>query len=180
MLFVLFFFVINMSGRADEADYKHTLFLQDKQPSPSATINDAAWIAGYWRGEAWGGTTEEIWSKPLGGSMMASFKFVNDGQVQFYELLTIKEHEQTLILKLKHFNPNLHGWEEKDESVDFRLVKQTPNKLYFEGYTFERIKPDEMNVYVVIDNNGKKKETQFHFTRLPNNAPDEHSREHSQ
>jgi hypothetical protein len=132
-----------------------TLFSQntltlDGAESPKATLNDVAWIAGHWKGEAFGGITEEIWTPPLGNSMMGAFKLLENGTVSFYEIETISEENGTLILRLKHFHSNLKGWEEKDETIDFPLVKIEKDKVYFEGMTFERISANEMNIYVVI------------------------------
>lgn len=111
-------------------------------------LENVAWIAGNWKGEAFGGIVEENWSEPSGDSMMASFKLINDGKTSFYELEIIREVENTLILQLKHFNGNLHAWETKEETVDFPLVEITKNKVVFEGMTFEKISENQMNVSV--------------------------------
>ena len=95
--------------------------------------------------------------------MMASFKLVVDDQVKFYELETIMQHNESLILKLKHFTSSLHGWEEKEETVDFKLVKVTDNRVYFDGMTFEKVNDEEMSVYVVIGDEGKKQEVKFNY-----------------
>ncbi len=118
--------------------------------SPKATLEDVAWISGYWRGEAFNGEVEEIWSSPSGNSMVASFKLVVDDMVKFYEIETITEKSGTLILQLKHFHSDLRGWEEKDETVDFPLVKVTEKRVYFDGMTFEKVSDNEMIVYVRI------------------------------
>ena len=55
--------------------------------------------------------------------MMFSFKLVNDNKVVFYELGAITETNGTLLLQLKHFGPDFKGWEEKEESETFKLVK---------------------------------------------------------
>ena len=109
---------------------------------------------------------EEIWTPPLGGSMMAAFKLVVNGQVKFYELETILEQEETLILKLKHFSSKLHGWEEKQETVDFKLEKVTDDKVYFDGMTFEKVSNGEMNVYVLIGDEGEEQETKFNYRKI--------------
>ena len=44
----------------------NTLQYNENEGSPEATLKDVAWIAGHWKGEAFGGITEEIWSPPLG------------------------------------------------------------------------------------------------------------------
>lgn len=146
--------------------FANTLFFDASVEAPDATLDDIAWIQGHWRGEAFGGTAEEIWSPPLGPSMMCVFKHLVNGEVTFYELVTISEEAGSLILRLKHFDPRLVGWEEKGETQDFRLVKVTQDKVYFEGFTFERINPDEINIYVVIEEGEKKTETTFNYYRV--------------
>ncbi len=147
----------------------NTLQFDKKNGSPKAKLADVAWIEGHWRGEALGGITEEIWSPPLGNSMMCAFKLVVKGNVRFYELCTITEQDSTLILRLKHFHGNLQGWEDKDKTIDFPLVRYTTNTIYFDEFTFEKISPNEMNVYVVIEQkNGKKEEMRFIYKRVQN------------
>lgn len=146
--------------------FTNTLSYDEAQSSPTATIQDVSWIAGHWKGEALGGITEEMWSPPLGGSMMCTFKLVVDDLVKFYEIVTLSEVNNTLILKLKHFHSDLKGWEEKDETLDFKLVKVTPNKVYFDGFTFEKVSENEINVYVVFENHGESKEMKFNYHRV--------------
>lgn len=143
--------------------FPNTLTYSDSIGSPAADLGAISWIQGAWRGEAFGGVTEEIWSAPLGGSMMCTFKLVVDDKVQFYEIETITEENNSLILRLKHFHSDLKGWEKKDITVDFKLVKVIDHKVFFDGYTFEKISEDEMNVFVVIDMDGKKTETKFNY-----------------
>jgi hypothetical protein len=144
----------------------NTLQLSENQKSPSAKLKVIEWLAGHWRGEAFGGITEEVWSSPLGNSMMGSFKLVIDGKVEFYELETIQEIDSTLILRLKHFHSDLKGWEEKDQTVDFKLVKVESTEIYFEGFTIIKITNDEINMYVVISNKDDKiEEVKFNFKR---------------
>ena len=145
---------------------QNTLKFPEHGSSPKAALNDVAWIAGHWKGEAFGGITEEIWSPTLGDSMMFVFKLVNDGKVSFYETGHIKQVGKTLILQLKHFHGDLKGWEEKDETVDFKLVKIEADKIYFDQFTFERISGNEINLYVVIEGkDGATKEVKFNYTK---------------
>lgn len=147
------------------AQREHTLVL-GAGISPPATLNDMAWIAGHWRGEAFGGQTEEIWSPPLGGSMMCVFRLITDNQVSFYEIVTLAEEKNSLIIRLKHFHRDLKGWEEKDKTVDFPLVKMGENRAYFDGMTFEQVGADQLNVYVMIGNAGEEKEVLFRYFRV--------------
>ncbi|MGJ8593408.1 MAG: DUF6265 family protein [Aquaticitalea sp.] len=130
------------------------------------TLENIRWISGNWKGEAFGGITEENWSEPSGGSMMATFKLIDKGAVVFYEIEIIREIENSLILQLKHFDNDLKGWETKDETVDFPLKEITPNKVAFEGMTFEKIGENEMNVYVDIkQENGEVETVQFNYKK---------------
>jgi hypothetical protein len=146
--------------------FENTLLFDETAGSPKADLSVVAWIAGHWRGEAFGGVAEEIWTPPLGDSMMAAFKLSVNDQVKFYELETISEQGDTLILRLMHFSSDMHGWEEKDEAVDFKLVKVTDDKVYFDGMTFENISDDEMNVYVIIEDEGEEQETRFNYRKV--------------
>ena len=129
-------------------------------------LENISWISGNWKGEAFGGITEENWSEPLGDSMMATFKLVNDGKVSFYEIEIIREVNNTLVLQLKHFHNDLKGWETKDETVDFPLKEITENKVVFEGMTFEKINDKTMDIYVDIHNEDGTVETvKFHYTK---------------
>lgn len=122
-------------------------------------LENIKWIAGNWKGEAFGGQTEENWSEPSAGSMMANFKLIDKDKVVFYEIEIIREVENTLILQLKHFGSDLKGWEEKDKTIDFPLKEITENKVVFEGMIFEKISANEMNIYVDIKQDNDSVET---------------------
>ena len=146
---------------------QNTLSLPETSSSPKATLDDVSWIAGHWKGEAFGGVTEEIWSPPLGDSMMFVFKLVSEGKVQFYEAGHIQYKDETLVLQLKHFHSSLKGWEEKDETVDFPLVKLESNRVYFDGFTIEKISENEINMYVVIGHkDGTSEEVKFNYKKV--------------
>ena len=145
---------------------QNILTLEEEHNSRGATINDVAWIAGHWQGAAFGGIAEEIWSPPMGDAMVASFRLVAEGKTSFYEIETISEENNTLILRLKHFHANLKGWEEKDETVDFPLVKLEPNKAFFDGMTFEKVSENELNVYVLLKGKDGEQEMKFAYRRV--------------
>jgi hypothetical protein len=143
---------------------QNTLTLSEGQESPPAEIQDVAWISGHWKGEAFGGNIEEIWMPPSGNSMMFAFKLVVKDSIDFYEFVIIREHQNSLLLQLRHFEYDLAAWEEKDESIDFPLVKLEENKAYFDGFTFEQLSENELNVYVQFhyeDENSKEMKFQY-------------------
>jgi Domain of unknown function (DUF6265) len=145
----------------------NTLTAPAEVPSPSATLQNITWFAGQWTGTGLGGVCEERWSQPAAGAMMGMFRFLKEGKVVFYEFLTLVEHEGTLLLKLKHFNPDLTGWEEKADFVKFRLLKMEPDAIYFEGLTFKRVGSDRLEIFLALRNrtDGSVREEKFVMTR---------------
>ena len=144
---------------------QNTLSFQEGKTSPKATLSQISWMEGHWKGEAFGGITEEIWSPPLGGSMMFSFKLVVDGKVNFYELGHIQQLDETLIFELKHFSGDLKGWEEKDEVQTFKLIKVDGKRLYFDGFTFEKVNDKEINIYGLIHQGDTTEEVKFNYKK---------------
>ena len=145
----------------------NTLRLAQGEPSPAATIDDMAWYAGTWRGAGLGGNNEEIWSPPMNGSMMGMYRlFGGDGAV-FYEFLTIVEERGSLTLRLKHFHPDLRGWEDRDEQVRMPLVAKREGRIYFDGLTFEPQADGSVTIYLAIESRkGAVREEVFKYQRF--------------
>jgi hypothetical protein len=161
--------VLALASRADgqEPLTENTLKLTPGQASPRATIADMAWLAGHWTGEGLGGRSEEIWSPPASGVMMGMYRHIEDDEAVFYEFLTLAEENGSLILRLKHFHPDLAGWEEKDESVSFPFVAKRGAVMHFEGMAFEPA-GDGLTVYLAIGNkkDGSVREAVFRYRRI--------------
>ncbi|MEM7484283.1 MAG: DUF6265 family protein [Bacteroidota bacterium] len=158
--FILFLFV-TVSAKA-----QNTLSLKNDKLSPKATLSNVSWMEGHWKGKAFGGIAEEIWSPPSGGSMMFVFRHILEEKVNFYEIGHIREIDGTLVFELKHFNNDLTGWEEKNEVQSFKLVKVDENRVYFEGFTFEKIEENEINIYALIGGEeDKAEEVKFNYKK---------------
>ena len=105
--------------------------------SPPATIEQLDWLVGQWSGTGIGGApAHESWLPPVGTTMVGTF-VQEDGEsgIRFTEHLYIMEEEGTLIMRLKHFNPDMTSWEEKDETTDFKLIGIEPCAAYFHALT---------------------------------------------
>jgi hypothetical protein len=158
--------VAGASARGQERLSEHTLALAaDAKPAP-ATIADVAWLAGRWTGDGLGGRSEETWGAPVGGSMVGMFRLSRDGKPVFYEIMTFVEREGSVLLRLKHFNPDLTGWEEKDQTVDFPLVSKGEGVLHFRGLTFRREDAGRLTIYLSLkQKDGTRREEVFRLTR---------------
>ncbi|MGI9546548.1 MAG: DUF6265 family protein [Flavobacteriaceae bacterium] len=118
-------------------------------------IDDYTWLAGHWIGDGFGGISEEIWALPADGTMMGMYRHIKDEKLVFYEFLLLDKDG----LRLKHFNPDLKGWETKDEFVSFPMVEHSPNKLVLKGLTFEKKSDTEMEIRLRL-RSGEKVETE--------------------
>ncbi len=153
-------------AQAQEKFTERTFKLIAGAKSPPATLNDIKWLSGHWTGRAFGGTAEEIWSDAKAGSMMGMYRLIQAEKPVFYELLTIVEEHGSLVLRLKHFNPDLTGWEEKNTTFDFPLVALGDGAVHFEGISFHP-DGDAMTVYLAIEQKGRKvHEEVFSYIRV--------------
>lgn len=151
---------------AQEKNSANTYRRGEDFQAPVASLEDLQWISGRWTGQAMGGDFEESWSPPSAGSMLGMFKFSKDEEVNFYELLTIVVDGDSLLLRLKHFGSDLKGWEAKDETVEFPLVRLKKNEANFEGLTFRRIDGNHLHIYVnTAEEGAAPQEIEFRATR---------------
>jgi hypothetical protein len=153
-------------AHAQERQTEHTFKARPGAPPLPATIADMAWLAGHWTGQALGGHTEEMWTPPSHGTMLGLYRLIKDGKPVFYELVTLVEENGSLVIRLKHFHPDMRGWEEKDKSVSFALVAKEPGAVHFEGMSFHP-KGDTLTVYLAIGGkDGSVREETFTYQRV--------------
>ena len=120
------------------------------QPRPKASLNDLSWLAGEWTGEGFGLVRHENFSAPVGGQMAAHFYGAKDGKPQFYEFETIAQDGDSLVFRVKHFNPDMTGWEEKDKFVSFPLIAVDKDVWRFDGLNIRRTGPDTAEHVVTV------------------------------
>lgn len=113
----------------------------------TATVDDFAWLTGTWVGERKGQAIEEHWSAPAGGAMMGMFRWLRGEAGPLYEFLSLEPGDPTtgngVLLRIKHFNAGLVGWEEKEQSTLFVLVALDTETAVF------RLQKDDGPMYLV-------------------------------
>jgi len=65
--------------------------LAEASAGAAPSVEDFAWMVGHWRGEGFGGVCEEVWTGPLGGSMVGLFRLVQEDQLAFSEHMMLVE-----------------------------------------------------------------------------------------
>ena len=158
--------VLTLMPTAVSAD--ETRSLPPGAASPKASIADAQWVTGRWRGEGFGAVVEEVMSPPAGNAMVGHFRMVDRDGRSFYELVQIREEQGSLVYRVKHFHPDFKGWEEKDKTIDFPLVAVERDALYFDGLTIKRTGPAEVTHWVRIKSkDGTSEEAKLVYRRAP-------------
>ena len=138
------------------------------QAQSVATIEDAAWLAGRWVGTGFGGQMEETWAPPVGGQMVGHFRYWRDGAPQFYEIMLMDVVEgQGVQMRVKHFNPDFVGWEEKGEWVTFEPISAGPDALEFNGLVIRREAENRIVMTIRLNNDGVIEEEVLRFERAP-------------
>ena len=135
---------------------------------PPARASTAAWLAGDWVGQGLGGVAGEAWLLPAAGSLAGAYRGSRGGQVTFYELMTVVEAGGSLSFRLKHFAPDLRGWESPERAVEFPLIRTARSALYFDGLTYRRT-PEGIESWVIIGlgDGGTRPERFLYAPRAP-------------
>lgn len=143
-----------------------TLFfsnISEPAANPIFDINDYTWLVGSWEGDGFGGISHETWEKPINGTMMGMYRHINaEGELVFYEFLLLDETG----LRLKHFNPDLTGWEEKDHMTTFEMISFSKDKIELKGLTFERTSDTEMVISLKMSRSDEVYTEIFNMKRM--------------
>ncbi len=137
------------------------------------SLNDLGWIVGHWRGEAGDSVIEEQWSVAGGGAMMGMFRWFTEEQVRLYEFMLIESSPEGPVLRIKHFGEGLKGWEEKDVSIEFRLVEHQEGLAVFESdpqvedskLVYTHTQDGNLEVRLIKTKDGKENTSTFLFGR---------------
>ena len=141
-----------LTVRSHAGDEVTVMRLGEGEISPPARIEAISWLQGHWVGEGLNGKAEDVISPAVDGQMMGMFRHLKaDGSINFYEFYIFAEHEGSLTQRLKHFSLPLSSWEEKDEFVDFPLVKLEERAAYFDGLSYVLGEDGNLTVMVRID-----------------------------
>lgn len=128
------------------------------------SLEDLAWLQGYWVGTGLGGQVDELWLPPMDNSMIGTFRLMMDSTLIFSEYFAIEELDGRLTLRLKHFNKDLSPWEEKDQWTEFKFIKSEGQTAWFSGLTYQR-EDDTLNVYLRPTQNGQSRIETFTFQK---------------
>ena len=146
---------------------QQTRVLAPGAQSPAARVADLAWLVGEWTGEGFGAALYETYSSPIGGQMPGHFYVAKDGKPSMYEFVMIAEVGDSIEYRVRHFNPDMTAWEDKERFVRFPLVAADKDAWYFDGLTIRRTGPDSSDHVVRIEGkDGKVSEAVLKYRRV--------------
>lgn len=121
-------------------------------------------MAGHWIGT---GTdvSEEVWLPPEANAMVGMWRWAKDGKARLYELLVLAQEGERVVMRLRHFRPDLVALEEKDTPFVLALVSASQGVAVFEGtareggvlrITYRQPSPDRLEA--AVEKAGSKQE----------------------
>ena len=141
----------------------HSLLVAQTGAQPArATIADVAWLAGTWANDGKPAMSEERWTSPAGGAMLAVARTIRGEKMVAFEYLRIVEREGGLVYVAQ---PNGRP------PTDFMLTAFSAQSATFENpaHDFPKmirytLKPDGV-LEATISDGGKRAQT-FAFRRV--------------
>lgn len=137
------------------------------QSAPAEPSIEAPWLQGCWEGEALGGHAVECWMHAPMSRLTGVFELHDETGAQvFSELIVIDTFEDGPAMRLKHFRPDLTGWEAKDDYITFPLIEQRKDALIFDGLEMHLLEENRVLVEVVLGVGDESRVERFEYTRI--------------
>lgn len=128
---------------------------------PPAKIADIAWMTGNWAGALGPNQLEENWIAGEGGSIAAMVRMTGNGATSMFEVITIEEVDNSLVLHIQQWNP---GFEPRTAAAqEMELAEIGEGRVHFVAVTEGGMKslgysnptPDTFIIHVEQANGGK-------------------------
>ncbi|HTI67963.1 MAG TPA: DUF6265 family protein [Caulobacteraceae bacterium] len=152
--------VLACTGAAAAQDIRS--LAQGATPAPS-TLADLKGMLGDWTAK----DGAAGFSAPAGGEVVGHLLLLNGTAVRVQELWLMRAEGGSVLLRQKHYTPELKDREDKDVWGERKLIAHDAGHLYFENLTFVT-KGDAMDMLVRIPgaNGAAPTMLTFNFTRV--------------
>jgi hypothetical protein len=122
----------------------------------SAVVEDLSWMVGSWKGKLGPMTVEETWGPAKAGTLSTMIRLSQPDAIEMFELIVIREDNDSLILHLRQFSPALELRTNQDmpmhaiadKTVSFRAGEGAAIKQL----TYTRNADDQLTVNVTVAN----------------------------
>lgn len=135
-------------------------------------LADAAWLEGCWAGTGFGQSATECWMSAPNGRMTGMFQLVDhEGRQTMSEIFVLDVFDDGPALRLKHFHPDLTGWEERDAHVVFPVLETGPDFVRFDGLVYRLLEDGSLQVELRVKRNGEASIETLQFRRADQSLP---------
>lgn len=142
---------------------------QDRQPA-APDLSHLTWLEGCWEGTGFGQRVAECWMRAPDGRLTGMFQLIDaDGRQALSEIFILDHFEDGPAIRLKHFNPDLTGWEKQEDFVVFPLHETGPGFARFDGLSYRRTEDGRLIVELTVKRDGVESLQRLEFTRVGGN-----------
>lgn len=137
------------------------------EPEARIELSDLAWLKGCWTGTGFGNRVGECWMSSPDGRLTGMFQMIDgDGKQTMSEIFVLDDFEAGPAIRLKHFHPDLTGWEGRDEFIVFPLRETGADFARFDGLTYRLAEDGRLVVELVVSRGGETSLQRLEFERV--------------
>lgn len=130
-------------------------------------LSDLGWLEGCWQGTGFGKPVTECWMRAPDGRLTGMFQMIGDaGEQEMSEIFVLDEFDDGPAIRLKHFGPELTGWEAQDAFIVFELRETGPDFARFDGLTYRLAGDGRLIVDLVVRQGEGSRVERLEFDRL--------------
>ena len=135
-------------------------------------LSQLAWLEGCCVGAGFGQAATECWMSAPNGRMTGMFQLVDDqGRQTMSEIFVLDVFDDGPAIRLKHFHPDLTGWEERDAFVVFPLLETGPDIARFDGLVYRLLGDGSLQVELRVKRKGEVATETLQFRRADQSLP---------
>lgn len=125
------------------------------------------WLEGCWEGTGFGKRVSECWMSAPDGRLTGMFQIIGaDGSQEMSEIFVLDRFEDGPAIRLKHFHPDLTGWEGRDDFLVFPLRETGEGFARFDGLTYRLSEEGRLVVDLVVSRGGEESLERLVFERV--------------
>lgn len=139
----------------------------DTEASVAPELSQLGWLEGCWSGTGFGKRVDECWMRAPDGRLTGMFQLIGEGgRQEMSEIFVLDHFAAGPAIRLKHFHPDLTGWEDRDAFIEFPLRETGPGFARFDGLTY-RLDPDgRLIVELMVSRGGEPSLERLEFERV--------------
>jgi len=130
-------------------------------------LSQLGWLEGCWSGTGFGKRVDECWMRAPDGRLTGMFQLIGpDGRQEMSEIFVLDQFEDGPAIRLKHFHPDLTGWEGQDEFVEFPLRETGRDFARFDGLSYRLAEDGRLIVELMVSTAGQPSLQRLEFQRV--------------